>query len=126
MSITFNDRVAIVTGAGGGLGRCHALDLAKRGAEVILSPSAFTVPSGKDHWEILTRSRAIENTVFVIATNMCGTHHTRRKTYGHSVLVSPWGKLLNKGFKKSVILNTKIDLEDVSKTRKRIPSLKHG
>lgn len=113
-----------------GLSICYDLrfpnlyrELAKRGAEVILSPSAFTVPSGKDHWEILTRSRAIENTVFIVATNMCGTHHTKRKTYGHSVLVSPWGKLLNKGLKKSVILNTKIDLEDVSKTRKRIPSL---
>ena len=116
-----------------GLSICYDLrfpnlyrELAKRGAEVILSPSAFTVPSGKDHWEILTRSRAIENTVFIIATNMCGTHHTKRKTYGHSVLVSPWGKLLNKGFKKPVILNTKIDLEDVSKVRKRIPSLNHG
>ncbi len=100
-------------------------ELAKKGAEVILSPAAFTVPTGKDHWEILTRARAIENNVFLIATNMCGTHHTKRKTYGHSVLVSPWGKLLKKGFKKQVILNTKIDLNDVVKSRKRIPSLSH-
>ena len=100
-------------------------ELAKKGAEVILSPAAFTVPTGKDHWEILTRARAIENSVFLIATNMCGTHHTNRQTYGHSVLVSPWGKLLKKGSKKPVILNTKINLNDVMKSRKRIPSLSH-
>ena len=99
--------------------------LAKKGAEVILSPAAFTVPTGKDHWEILTRARAIENSVFIIATNMCGTHHTNRQTYGHSVLVSPWGKLLKKGFKKPIILNTKINLNDVMKSRIRIPSLSH-
>ncbi len=101
-------------------------ELGKRGAEVILSPAAFTVPTGKDHWEILTRARAIENNVFLIATNMCGTHHTNRKTYGHSVLVSPWGKLLNKGFNKPVILNTKINLDEVNKSRKKIPSIYHG
>ena len=101
-------------------------ELAKRGAQIILSPAAFTVPSGKAHWEILTRARAIENTVFLIATNMCGTHHTKRKTYGHSVLVSPWGKLLNKGFKNSVILNTNINLKDIFDVRKKIPSLNHG
>ncbi len=116
-----------------GLSICYDLrfpnlyrELAKRGAHIILSPAAFTVPSGKAHWEILTRARAIENTVFLIATNMCGTHHTNRKTYGHSVLVNPWGKLLNKGFKKSIILNTKINLQDVVDARKKIPSLKHG
>ena len=116
-----------------GLSICYDLrfpnlyrELAKRGAHIILLPAAFTVPSGKAHWEILTRARAIENTVFLIATNMCGTHHTKRKTYGHSVLVSPWGKLLNKGFKKSVILNTNINLKDIFDVRKKIPSLNHG
>ncbi len=101
-------------------------DLAKKGAIIILSPAAFTVPTGKDHWEILTRARAIENNVFIVATNMCGTHHTKRKTYGHSVLVNPWGKLLKKGFKKQVILNTRIDLNEVRYARKRIPSLNNG
>ena len=89
-------------------------------------PAAFTVPTGKDHWQVLTRARAIENNVFLIATNMCGTHHTNRKTYGHSVMVSPWGKLLNKSFNKPCILNTKIDISDVKKVRQKIPSLKHG
>ncbi len=100
--------------------------LAKKGAEVILAPAAFTVPTGKDHWEVLTRARAIENSLFIIATNMCGIHHTNRRTYGHSVLVSPWGKLLNKSFKKQAILNTKINLSDVKVARKRIPSLING
>ena len=100
--------------------------LAKKGAKIILVPAAFTVPTGKDHWEVLTRARAIENNVFIIATNMCGTHHTNRKTYGHSVLVSPWGKLLKKGYDKQMILNTKINLSDVTDARKRIPSLING
>ena len=84
--------------------------LAKKGADVILMPAAFTVPTGKAHWEILIRARAIENNVFLIATNMCGTHHTNRKTYGHSLLVDPWGKIINKASAKPTILNTKIRL----------------
>ena len=115
-----------------GLSICYDLrfpnlyrSLAKKGAEVILAPAAFTVPTGKDHWEVLTRARAIENNVFIIATNMCGTHHTNRKTYGHSVLISPWGKIVNKAFKTPIILNSKINLEDVKYSRKRIPSLKY-
>ena len=100
--------------------------IAKKKAKIILMPAAFTVPTGKDHWEILVRARAIENCVFLIATNMCGTHHTNRKTYGHSVLINPWGKILNKAFDKPAILNTKIDLLEVSKYRKKIPSLDHG
>ena len=63
--------------------------LAKKGSKIILMPAAFTVPSGKAHWEVMVRSRAIENSLFVIATNMCGTHHTNRKTYGYSLLVNP-------------------------------------
>ena len=58
--------------------------LAKKGAQIILMPAAFTVPSGKAHWEVMLRSRAIENSLFLVATDMCGTHHTNRKTYGHS------------------------------------------
>ena len=54
---------------------------------------------------------------------MCGTHHTNRKTYGHSLLVNPWGKIVNKSFNKSKIINTKINIEEVYKARKKIPSL---
>ena len=99
--------------------------LSKMGAQIILMPAAFTVPTGRDHWEILTRARAIENNVFIIATNMCGTHHTNRKTYGQSVLINPWGKIVNKAFKKATILNSKIDMQEVIQSRKKIPSLLH-
>ncbi len=99
--------------------------LSKKGAEVILMPAAFTVPTGRDHWEILLRARAIENNVYIVGTNMCGTHHTNRKTYGHSIIVSPWGKILNKGYKKPKIINSKINLEEVKKIRRKIPSLTH-
>ena len=77
--------------------------LAKQGSEVILMPAAFTVPSGKAHWEIMLRSRAIENSLFLIATNMCGTHHTNRKTYGHSMLINPWGEIISKAKSKPSI-----------------------
>ena len=82
--------------------------IAKNGAQIILIPAAFTVPTGRAHWQTLVRARAIENSTFVIATNMCGTHHTNRKTYGHSLLVDPWGTIINKAFSKPKILNTKI------------------
>ena len=61
--------------------------LAKKDCSIILVPAAFTRPTGKDHWEILNRSRAIENNVFIVATGMCGNHHMKRKTYGYSFLV---------------------------------------
>ena len=99
--------------------------LAKKGAELILMPAAFTATTGKDHWEVLVRARAIENNAYIIATNMCGTHHTNRKTYGHSLLVDPWGRVLNRAINKPKILNTTIDLRKVKKDRNKIPSLSH-
>ena len=97
--------------------------LAKKGSEVILMPAAFTVPSGKAHWEIMIRSRAIENSLFVIGTNMCGTHHNNRKTYGHSILVDPWGKIIAKAMSKPLILNSEINLDEVRDVRKKIPAI---
>ena len=99
--------------------------LAKKGAELILMPAAFTATTGKDHWEVLVRARAIENNAYITATNMCGTHHTNRKTYGHSLLVDPWGRVLNRAINKPKILNTTIDLRKVKKDRNKIPSLSH-
>ena len=98
-------------------------ELAKKGSEIILMPAAFTVPSGKAHWEILLRARAIENSLFIIATNMCGTHHTNRKTYGHSMLINPWGEKISQAKSKQSILNTLINLEEVIKARKKIPAI---
>ena len=97
--------------------------LAKKGAEIILMPAAFTVPSGKAHWEVMLRSRAIENSLFIVATNMCGTHHTNRKTYGHSMLINPWGKIVSKAKSTPKILNTKIDLMEIVSFRNKIPAI---
>jgi len=99
--------------------------LAKRGAQIILMPAAFTVPSGHAHWEVLLRSRAIENSFFVIATDMCGTHHTDRKTYGHSILVNPWGKIIAKATSRPKILNSKINLDEIKNVRNKIPAILH-
>ena len=99
--------------------------LAKKDCSIILVPAAFTRPTGKDHWEILNRSRAIENNVFIVATGMCGNHHMNRKTYGYSLLVDPWGKIVNKTTDKPSILNSTINLLDVKKIRKKIPSLRY-
>ncbi len=92
-----------------------------KGAKIILMPAAFTVPTGKAHWETLIKARAIENSVFLIATNMCGTHHTNRKTYGYSAIVDPWGRLINKAKNKPKILNTIINLNEIDKSRNKIP-----
>ena len=97
--------------------------LAKKGAQIILIPAAFTVPTGKAHWETLIRARSIENSVFIVATNMCGTHHSGRKTYGHSILFDPWGKTKNKCLAKPKILNTSIDLNEIAKVRSKLPSI---
>ena len=99
--------------------------LAKKGAQIILMPAAFTVPSGKAHWEVMLRSRAIENSFFVIATDMCGTHHTNRKTYGHSILVNPWGEIIAKATSSPKILNSKINLDEIKNVRNKIPAILH-
>ena len=97
--------------------------LAKRGAQIILMPAAFTVPSGKDHWEVMLRSRAIENSLFLVATGMCGNHHMNRKTYGHSLIVNPWGKVISKAKSKPKILNTNINLNEIEHARNKIPAI---
>ena len=99
--------------------------LAKKGVKIILMPAAFTVPTGKAHWEILIKARSIENSVFLIATNMCGTHHSKRKTYGHSITVDPWGTIIARAKNKPKIINSILDIDEVNKVRKKIPSIYH-
>ena len=99
--------------------------LSKKDCSIILVPAAFTRPTGKDHWEVLNRSRAIENNVFIVATGMCGKHHMKRKTYGYSLLVDPWGKIINSTKNKPAVINSTINISDVNKIRKKIPSLKY-
>lgn len=95
--------------------------LAQKGCHIILLPAAFTIPTGKAHWETLLKARAIENSTFVVATGMCGNHHENRKTYGHSMIINPWGIILNKLNNEQNILNTSININEVNKVRKKIP-----
>jgi predicted amidohydrolase len=99
-------------------------DLARNGAEILAIPSSFTVPTGQAHWHVLMRARAIETGCFVIAAAQGGTHACGRETYGHSLVVSPWGEVIAEAAHDNpgIVLAT-IDLDEVAATRARIPSL---
>ncbi len=100
--------------------------LGKQGASIITVPAAFTVPTGKAHWETLLRARAIENGVYIIAPAQGGVHASNRATYGHSMVVDPWGHVVAHKADDSVgILYADIDPEAVKKARAAIPSLNH-
>lgn len=100
--------------------------LAQRGAEVLHVPSAFTVPTGHAHWHVLLRARAIECGAYVIAPAQCGTHPGGRSTYGHSMIVSPWGDILAEAADIPCVITAEIDLKQVAKLRAQLPSLQHG
>ncbi len=99
--------------------------LAKAGAEVLAVPAAFTHVTGEAHWHILLRARAIENGCFVIAPAQTGTHAGGRKTFGHSLVVDPWGKVLVDGATEVGVVMCDIDLEEVQHVRRKLPSLEH-
>ena len=100
--------------------------LALEGAEVISVPAAFTQLTGEAHWHILLRARAIETGCFLIAAAQTGLHDNNRQTYGHSLIIAPWGDvLLDGGGEPGHYLQT-IDLSQIQKARQSVPSLKHG
>lgn len=99
--------------------------LAKSGAQIITVPAAFTQVTGEAHWHVLLRARAIESGCFVIAPAQTGTHAGNRKTYGHSLIIDPWGKILADGGTEEGIITADIDLSEVAKTRAKLPSLQH-
>ena len=99
--------------------------LAHAGAELITIPAAFTQTTGKAHWHTLVRSRAIETGAFVIAPNQCGHHADQRYSYGHSLIIDPWGEILADGGPQPGIIYADIDLDRVVKARSRIPSLEN-
>jgi predicted amidohydrolase len=99
--------------------------LTQRGASFLSIPAAFTRTTGQAHWHILQRARAIENGAFVFAPAQCGTHAEGRETFGHSLIVDPWGTVLADGGEEPGIVLAKIDPEAVSSARARIPSLHH-
>ncbi len=99
--------------------------LADRGAEVICVPSAFTLPTGRDHWEILLRARAIENQAFVVAPNQFGRHTAQLTTYGRSMIVDPWGTPLAIAADGVGLAIAEIDLARMAEIRERLPALRH-
>ena len=100
-------------------------DLAQAGADHLTVPSAFARPTGRAHWHVLLRARAIETGCFVFAPAQCGEHAEGRKTFGHSLVVDPWGEVLADGGEEPGIVTADIDPARVREARRMVPSLGH-
>ena len=100
--------------------------LAAAGAEIIAIPAAFTKQTGEAHWHVLTRARAIETGAFVLAATQGGLHENGRSTFGHSIVVSPWGEVLAEAGEEPGVIFADIDLAASEEARARIPAIKHG
>jgi deaminated glutathione amidase len=123
---------AEVDGTRVGLSICYDLRfpelyraLALSGARVLLVPAAFTEHTGKDHWKVLLRARAIENGCFVVAADQCGSHEPDRRCYGHSMIVDPWGTVLSEAGDDVGVCLAELDLAQVDAVRAQIPALDH-
>jgi predicted amidohydrolase len=124
--------VADTKWGGVGLSICYDLRfaylyraLAQKGAKILTVPAAFTVPTGQAHWETLLRARAIETGCYVLAPAQCGTHQGGRSTYGHSLVVAPWGEVVADGGTAVGIVTATLDMAQVDKARGAIPALAH-
>jgi predicted amidohydrolase len=133
-AITPGDKAVIVETSLGRLGLSICYDLrfgalyralAQAGAQFITIPAAFTQTTGKAHWHTLVRARAIETGAFIIAPNQCGHHADQRYSFGHSLIIDPWGEILADGGPEPGVIYADIDLERVQKARGRIPSLQN-
>ncbi len=100
--------------------------LAEAGATILTIPSAFTRVTGEAHWHVLVRARAIENGSFVLAAAQGGQHENGRETYGHSLVVDPWGRILAEGGTEPGVIMAEIDPAEVAAARAKVPSLQHG
>ncbi len=100
-------------------------DLAQAGARYLSVPSAFTKVTGQAHWHVLLRARAIENGCFVFAPAQCGRHFDSRQTFGHSLIVDPWGEVLADGGDEVGFVTAEIDPARIDEARAMIPSLQH-
>jgi deaminated glutathione amidase len=99
--------------------------LAKAGADFLTIPSVFTVPTGRAHWHVLMRARAIETGCFVFAPAQWGEHAGGRRSYGHSLIVDPWGEVLADGGEGVGVVSARIDPARVAEVRRMVPSLSH-
>jgi predicted amidohydrolase len=100
--------------------------LAEAGSSMLAIPAAFTRQTGEAHWHVLVRARAIENGSFVLAAAQGGRHENGRDTYGHSLIVDPWGRILAEGGTEPGVVLAEIDPTQVAAARGRVPSLQHG
>ena len=99
--------------------------LAQAGAQILTVPAAFTRVTGEAHWHVLLRARAIETGSFVVAPAQGGKHTDGRETFGHSLIINPWGEIIAEGGVGPEIVMAELDLEEVEKARRKIPSLTH-
>lgn len=127
-------RAVIADTPWGGLGMTVCYDLrfphlyralAQRGAAILAVPSSFQRETGRAHWHVLLRARAIENASFVIAAALCGDHPGKRMTYGHSLVVDPWGEVLADGGDSPGVVFADLDLAKVEAVRALLPALGH-
>jgi len=98
--------------------------LSLAGAKVIFVPACFALQTGRAHWEVLLRARAIENGVYIVACNQIGKKHDMT-AYGHSMVIDPWGRIIAQAENKPGVLMAEIDLSEIEKVRAQIPSLKN-
>lgn len=124
--------VADVDGAKVGLSICYDVRfpelyraLSSKGAEVLVVPAAFTLDTGKDHWEVLLRARAIEAQSFVVAAAQWGTHPRGRRTFGRSMIVDPWGTVLAQASEGEGLALAELDPERLTRVRAQLPALRH-
>ena len=99
--------------------------LIKQGAELLFIPAAFTAFTGKDHWQVLLQARAIENTSYVLAPAQTGLHYERRYSYGHAMVIDPWGTVLADAGVQEGAAIAPLDLSHVGRIREQMPCLKH-
>ena len=102
-----------------------AIHLARKGAQILTFPSAFTVSTGMAHWESLLRARAIEQQCYVIAAAQTGKHNEKRSSYGHTMIVDPWGSVVAQCSDQEGLALAEIDLDYVDKVRSNMPVFKH-
>ena len=121
---------ALGNGVGLGLTVCYDVrfpelygQLAVRGAELITVPSAFTLATTRDHWEVLLRARAIENQCFIVAPNQIGAHPPGDRCGGRSMIVDPWGLVLARAPDTEAVIVADLELERLREIRRRLPSL---
>ena len=135
-SATFRpgERAVVAASPWGGIGMTVCYDvrfaylyraLAQAGASILTVPAAFTVPTGRAHWHTLLRARAIETGCFVVAPAQTGSHDQGRQTYGHSLLIAPWGEVLADAGTDVGFITADLDLDRVAEARGMVPSLTH-